>query len=672
MEKSDKYNRQGFSRIRWGNLLENLFIVILVFYPLRHIGWGLDLWDTGYNYTNFRYLDKGNMDPMWLFSTYLANVVGNWITKLPNAGSLMGMNLDTGLFVSLLALMGYFFCTRKLKMPKCIVFAGELLAISLCWCPTAVVYNYLTYVFFLGASIFLYLGLVKEKRGYLVFAGVMLGANVLVRFSNLPEMALILAVWAWDFLAWKEEKQRSKVGRTGMGRTGLRATEQTGQFPGAALQNRDAGSCEGFWRRTGKHTLWCFTGYAAALLVLLLGIHIRYGIQEYISGVMRLFAMTDNASDYKAASMVMGIVGRYVENLYWVFRMAMIVLGGTVFFALGGWLEDFLLRKPGDRNRILGRWIHVGMRLLWAVASVLTFVWLYSRICSSFFYSYDPILRPGTMFQMLVILIAAIRIFDRNCSKEEKLVSGMLILIIPLTSLGSNNGVLPACNNLFLAAPYALWEIWRFVRYTGDRKIKQGLILSGFPAKGVLLAFVILCAFQFGMFGAKFAFAEATGIQEASTTVDNNEILKNVKMSPEKAEWMTEVSAYVSENELQGREVILYGWIPAMSYYLQMPPAFNPWSDLTSYGYEYMEAEIRRQETLIQESGAEKPVILLENIYALYEEGGMEALEEGGIPESKRMEVDRDPKWELLMHFMDSQGYDQTFRNEKFAMYQIP
>ncbi len=85
-----------------------------------------------------------------------------------------------------------------------------------------------------------------------------------------------------------------------------------------------------------------------------------------------------------------------------------------------------------------------------------------------------------------------------------------------------------------------------------------------------------------------------------------------------------------------------------------------------------MEAEIRRQETLIQESGAEKPVILLENIYALYEEGGMEALEEGGIPESKRMEVDRDPKWELLMHFMDSQGYDQTFRNEKFAMYQIP
>ena len=41
-------------RKRQGNLLENLFIVVLAFYPLRHIAWGLDLWDTGYNYASFQ------------------------------------------------------------------------------------------------------------------------------------------------------------------------------------------------------------------------------------------------------------------------------------------------------------------------------------------------------------------------------------------------------------------------------------------------------------------------------------------------------------------------------------------------------------------------------------------------------------------------------------------
>ena len=88
-------NRKQYQQPQWrsGNLLENLFIVILAFYPLRHIGQGIDLWDTGYNYANFRYMGTEHMGSMWMFSTYLANVAGNWLTKLPNADTLRGMNL---------------------------------------------------------------------------------------------------------------------------------------------------------------------------------------------------------------------------------------------------------------------------------------------------------------------------------------------------------------------------------------------------------------------------------------------------------------------------------------------------------------------------------------------------------------------------------------------------
>ena len=126
---------------RQGNILENLCIVILVFYPLRHINWGLDLWDTGYNYANFQYMGTEHMDSMWLFSTYLSNVTGNFLMRLPSAGNLAGMNFYTGLTVSLLALIGYFFCTRRLKTPEWVAFIGELMAISLWWCPTALLYN---------------------------------------------------------------------------------------------------------------------------------------------------------------------------------------------------------------------------------------------------------------------------------------------------------------------------------------------------------------------------------------------------------------------------------------------------------------------------------------------------------------------------------------------------
>lgn len=54
--------------------------------------------------------------------------------------SLVGMNFYTGLFASLLALLGYWFCTRRLKLQTGIVFLGELIALSLCWCPTALLY----------------------------------------------------------------------------------------------------------------------------------------------------------------------------------------------------------------------------------------------------------------------------------------------------------------------------------------------------------------------------------------------------------------------------------------------------------------------------------------------------------------------------------------------------
>ena len=155
--------------------------------------------------------------------------------------------------------------------------------------------------------------------------------------------------------------------------------------------------------------------------------------------------------------------------------------------------------------------------------------------------------------------------------REEKLVSGMLILVIFLTSIGGNNGIFPSLNNLFVAAPYTLWECWRFLRYAGDVKAGKGLVLSVFPVKGILITVTGLCLFQFGLFGARFVFAESTGIQGADAYVYNNAVLKNIRMEPGKAQWMTELSGYANENGFEGKEVILYGKIPALSRHQHVP-----------------------------------------------------------------------------------------------------
>ena len=196
------------------------------------------------------------------------------------------------------------------------------------------------------------------------------------------------------------------------------------------------------------------------------------------------------------------------------------------------------------------------------------------------------------------------------------------------------------------------------------------LTVSPLPAQTVLAALLAMCFFQFVAFGVCFTFVEATGAQQITAQVDNNEILKGVKMHPDRAKWLEEISTYVNENELQDREVILYGYIPAMSYYLQMPSAFNPWSDLRSYSVETMKADLAETAALMTEKGAERPVILLENTYVQYYEGGEAALAQMELTEIKRQEILADQKWELIVEFMEEFGYEETFRNEKFVIFE--
>ena len=650
MTEKIRNNKEGIDNQR--RLWEFVFVAILVLYPLRHIAWGLDLWDTGYGYANFEYMGTQHMDPMWLFSTYLTTAIGHFFSLLPGAKTLIGMNFYTGLSISFLAVLGYYFCVKVLKIPAVLVFLGEFTAVSFCWCPTGSFYNYVTYVFYLVSVVCLYLGLARGKKGWLFAAGVALGCNVLSRFSNLPEAAMIVGVWAYGIICWLEERKE---------------IAQTAKTPGEneeGMKARKKAAGVNLRRKLLQDTGMCLAGYLTALLILFGYIQIRYGMDEYVKGIQRLFSMTEVATDYTAASMIMGMFDWYFQNLYWEIRMCVFLVVGIVAVGvlelIGSYVEKDTVTKV--------------LRILeWAgslaLAAVMVF-WLYRQgFCAREYTNYGAIIWPGVTFLTLTLLVTLWRIFTPSAPKEEKLISGLIFLIVLITSLGSNNKLYPSMNNLFLALPYMYWQFYRFCKYVGSFRWKR-ITISAIPAKCLFGGFLLLFFVQVGLFGRSFVFVEGTGVQDLSAQVTNNETLKGVWMSKERAGWMQEISEYVNTEGLAGRDVLIYGQIPALSYYLQMPAAFNPWPDLDSYQIGQLELDMQKMQERMDADATYRPVVLLEKKYAVYLEGGEAALMRMEPTEKEQGWIVDNPKLLLIGKFMEDYGYEKTFENEKFVIYE--
>ena len=636
-------------------LREFVFVAILVLYPLRHIAWGLDLWDTGYGYANFEYMGTQHMDPMWLFSTYLTTAIGHFFSLLPGAGTLIGMNFYTGFSISFLAVLGYYFCVKVLKIPALLVFLGEFTAVSFCWCPTGSFYNYVTYVFYLVSVVCLYLGLAMEKKGWLFAAGAALGCNVLARFSNLPEAAMIVGVWAYGIICWLEERRE-------IGKSLGQAAETTETAEKIEVQKKATGVR--LRKKLLQDTGMCLAGYLTALLVLFGYIQIRYGMDEYVKGIQRLFSMTEVATDYTAASMILGMFDWYFQNLYWEIRMCVFLVVGIVAVGALEFLGSF-----GEKDTV-----KKVLRILeWAGSIALAAVmvlWLYRQgFCAREYTNYGAIIWPGVTFLTLTLMVTLWRIFTPSARKEEKLISGLIFLIVLITSLGSNNKLYPSMNNLFLALPYMYWQFFRFCRFVRGFRWKR-ITISAIPAKCLFGGFFLLLFVQVGLFGRSFVFAEGTGVQDISAQVTNNETLQGVWMSEERAGWMQGISEYVNNRGLAGKDVLIYGQIPALSYYLQMPAAFNPWPDLDSYQIAQLELDMLKMQERMDADASYRPVVLLEKKYAVYLENGESALEALQPTPKERDLIVNNPKLLLIGQFMDTYGYEKTFENEKFVIFE--
>lgn len=605
------------------------FLLVLFLYPFRHVNIGLDFWDTGYNYANFTY-GLSHMDPMWFFSTYLATVVGHFFSLLPFGDTLIGLNTYTASTISICALAAYFFLKKTLKVPSVIAFLGLFLSINLCWCPTALMYNYLTYLFLLLCTIFLYKGLAEHKNKYLFIAGLFLGANVLVRFSNAAEAALIVGVWAYAFIeAFYDEDVYS-------------------------LKNKlfTAAFRKKMWSLIWRNTLWCLAGYVSSLILFMGYIAVRYGIGTYIGAIARLFGMTEESTAYTPLSMLLNIYYSYLASLKWFAYL--------VAYALVAWLICLVLDLLGKFvNKFVVSVLQSGV-IAWFFVSLIAF-FLEEKMFSLDYHSYLSMLQPATVLLIIAMLIAGLKILWPGVSKEEKLISGLVILVNIITSIGSNTGLYPCINNTFILMSYVLWQLYKLfkeVKFVSIRKWKITLL----PLWCFFLLYICFMGYQSVSFGSTFVFAEANGIVGATAKVENNEVLAGVSMPADRAEAMTELTDYITTNHMKGRLSITYDYRPALAFYLEMPPAFNAWLDLPSYQLQYMESAMENLETKLATApyDLQSYPVVITTPAAAYAEYADTMLATTSVK-----------KWLLLSSFMEKHNYQVCFENGFFIVYDV-
>lgn len=590
--------------------------LILLVYPMVKIAVGVDYMDSMYSPGNFVFFPK--LEGTWVIATFLSNVTGFLLTKLPGAGTYLGLRIYTNLFISALALISYFWLIKKI--PAWIAALGEIIAIGFCWCPATILYNYLTYFFMLLGTVFLYEGLVQEKSWKLPVAGVFLGCNLFVRFPNVVETGFILAVWVYG--VWKKKKAS----------------------------------------RVFNETVWCMAGYFGSVFLMMGVIIALYGTHAYAEMIQSLFLMTDSATSYKPFEMVLAVLREYVKGLKWPLGMALYAAAVSgIFYVFSHWFP---------------KWYH---RLKWILKTgcvlgiLVLFRWYYGQGMFNVNYNtYPSIFQWGVCFLILAIAVSVILLFRKTAAEEDlnrKLLYFIILLTVVITPVGSNNNLFPIMNNLFLVAPLTIYGLYHLMK-------QRFCFDQCFPVKAVLAAIVAAVTVQSVGFGLVFSFRGAREGEKRDTKIEKNDILKGMVTNSEKAQAIEELTLYWETwHREETGEVILFGHIPGVSYFLNTPCAISTsWPDLASYPFETFKKEMKELQGKISEKGEKSPPVIVSYGVSAVLSDDATAMDryvnhmESGEEELQLLEAS--PKIKYLGEFLKHNSYCKSFENQRFVVYE--
>lgn len=504
-----------------------IFLAILVLLPFLHLAFGVEFTDTAYSLGNYENLDSMNLT--WTIATFWANMLGKLFSMLPLGSKWIGMKFYTTLVPVATVVLSYLFLRRYIT--RWIVFVGELLAVSLLWCPTTILYNYLTYLLFTFVVITLIESLTKEKRWGLAIAGVLLAFNVFVRFPNITEASLIVVVW-------------------------LNARINKKKFVYALTD-----------------TLICIGGFGLGVLLNVLLIGLKYGFLSIPNMVISLFSMTGENTGYKPTQMILTIIRGY--STYYKSFIFLIVIS-VICFAVSAIMKRHYARII----TIIAQFVLYGLFLFWGYRNHVYTV-RYSDYSSMYFWM--------VVFFVIGNTVSVWTLLRKRTEKTHKLLAASVIIILAITPLGSNNALYPSINNLFIVAPAVIFMCWNEL-FKGrnfyellDLEAKNTMVATRITVALLLISIVVHCS----IFGVVFIFRDSGFPYNNHTKIESNEVLKGMHTNPERAALIEELTDYVKNNNLKGQKAVYYGDIPGLEYILKMPCAIShTWPNLGSFAYD--------------------------------------------------------------------------------------
>lgn len=610
-------------------LEEWIFPLLLLIYPLLNINQGIDLTDTTYSLGNYRFF--ADMDGMWTIATYLSNVAGFLMSKLPFGNTLIGMRFYTGLIPGLCAVFSYKKLGRYISHG--VLFVGELIALSYCWCPTTILYNYLTYLLFNMALILLFDGILldseedkavnnkdndsnkclvgKKSNICLVLAGVLLGLNVMVRFSNLPQMSLILVLWFAMLLQKKNFKELA------------------------------------------VNTLWCILGYAIGFIIPLIIIMFQYGASSYADMIGSLFGMTSSASDYTLLGMLNDIISAYIVSIKWLVILLVCSGGGMLVYMCIEEGHFFEKARNGKSHRNLQLAV-IGANIA-GLLVILRYYWGNGMFTFNY-YDYTSIFQWGMLF-LICGIAASVYMLCQGEYAQKVLALGTLIVIL-ITPIGSNNYTFPNLNNLFIVAPFTIYSFISVVERLCNGQISELFEKKRFEKLPFALAvclIITMTLFQGVLFHSQYVFRDGNAGGEhifdrvRTAKIENNSALKGMWTTLDKAEPLQEFVDFANSNEIvaDAENLLYWGDMPGMSYVLDKPSAiYTSWPEIPSNTLEALTEALVELESTSPEGGL--PVIVMH-----HEPAFMYAEDEKGA---------------LIRDFVERNNYDIIFLNDYYCV----
>lgn len=557
MNKKDFNNKnliENAYKILDGKIIGNIVLpVILVVFGFCKIGRGIEFADTGYNYGNFVYLS--NLDNMWFCSTFLSCVTGRLFTFLPFGHTLIGLNFYTSIFKVAIALAAYFFARKTLKISSGITFFAELIALGLCWCPTALVYNYLSYLLFFLGTIFLYKALTEGRDRLLVVAGICLGTNVFVRFPNLCEMALIVGLFYWCII--NKVKLIDCAKKTGL----------------------------------------CILGYFGSAVFWVTIISLIKGPSSYITAITELFSMTGEAADYSGQGMLYGIYCAFRNSLYYQkFLVILFILSFILWYAVNWLIEKRNMPKETAKT------LHSISAAIIVLMSVTVLAYMYRVNHFTFDYQEtSSFYWPGACVLGISIVMFIVIAFMKNQPANLRLAAVLSLIVIAITPLGTNNEIYASCNNLFFVLPVLFYVIKNIPNWKG--------------ALGFKLAFVLyICFFAYQSINFGFTYTFGDGKEMSQSLQSSVPAVKYVKTQSNKAMAMDEVAQILVDKD---RKVLIFGDVPGVAFYYELEPAISSsWPSLQSYSTGKYAGEMEELQASI-DNGSKLPYIAIDP--AVYE-----------------------------------------------------